>query len=132
VAGDPGDVVDVPILIDDPSGLQAFAFDLLFDRDVASYEYTTPSILTRGWPALDGSENAQGAVTIGGFATEPISSSSPDTLCYVTLTVLITGHLSLAVTDFQDDLAGTPDCIDSLTAIDASSWGRMKAFYGGE
>lgn len=131
--GDPGETVDVPILIDNPQGVSVFGLDLLYESSVLEYQATLPSGLTAAWVVFEGNEVSPGVVRVGGVNLEPISISTPDTLGYVSLRVLAAPPLSTYLfTNFEDDLAGAADCQGQFNAINPvapTTWGRVKALW---
>lgn len=126
------DTVIVPILIEEPNGLDVFGLDLLLSNPQIEYLYTIPSGITADWFALDGSNPSPGLVRIGGFHTTPISVSDPDTLCYVALRPG-GANVEITLTNFIDDLNGTPDCVRSvcLVPVETTNWGRIKRLWRG-
>lgn len=133
--GAPGEVVCVPILIDNPQGIDAFGLEMLYDSAFLQFESVVRSQLTAAWTALDGNETTPGTVNVGGFDPTPIATSAPDTLGYVCLTVATPSQTSsYTFTSFQDDLAGAADCsgaFNPVNPVSSESWGRLKERYGG-
>jgi hypothetical protein len=120
--------VDVPILINEPGGVDAFGFRCIFDTDRLAYVATLKSGITGEWFALDGVENSPGEVTIGGLNADAIPVGQPaDTLCYLRFNLLTSEPGTLLLRDFVDDLAGAPNCAGTVLEVEPISWGRLKA-----
>jgi hypothetical protein len=132
---DAGEEIAVPILIDDPLSIVAFGLEFVFEVDVLRYDSVARSALTSAWLVFNGSENTPGTVRIGGFSISPIPTSEPDTLGYIRMTVLLTPAVSTYLfTNFEDDLAGAPDCQGEFSATNPvlpGTWGRIKGVFGG-
>jgi hypothetical protein len=120
--------IDVPILINEPGGVDAFGFSCIFDADRLEYMTTVASGMTSEWFVLDGVQNSPGEVTVGGFNVDAIPVGQPaDTLCYLRFNLLTSEPGTLLLRDFVDDLAGTPNCAGTLLGVEPITWGRLKA-----
>jgi hypothetical protein len=133
--GMPGDTVAIPILVDNPFDIDAFGLSLTFEPDVLAFQSVETSLLTGGWAIVDGRLLEEGVVRVGGASGgDPIAISTPDTLCLVTMSVLAGPPSSpYTLSDFEDDLAGAPDCGGAFAAtspVEGSTWGGVKALYG--
>ncbi len=133
-----GEQIRVPILIDQPNGVGAFGFLLKYDVLKVSYVEVQKSVATQGFIVVSGNENFPGEITIGGFGTPPISTTDPDTLCFVLFDEIIdepNAELScifMTAMNFTDDIGTAPQCITNKcqVPIETGTWGRIKALWG--
>lgn len=132
-----GEQVRVPILIDQPNGVGAFGLLLKYDTVKVSYVSVQKSVATQGFVIVSGNENFPGEVTIGGFGTPPISTTDPDTLCFVIFDEIVdeadvnASCLWMSITNLTDDIGTAPDCITNrcITPTETGTWGRVKALF---
>ena len=107
VVGQPGDVVKVPVKVDNPQGISAFGLKLEYPAHLLEYVGTSPSSLTKDWVALDGNESVTGVITLGGFHVYAIGSSTEATVAEISFLVKedASGEGYLNVLNMTDDLA---------------------------
>ena len=131
------DEVRVAILISEPDGIDAWGMTLIYDNTKVTYSRVEASNME--WFILNGLENTPGEVTMGAFASPPLTPGAPDTLCYVVFTEIVDepdpglACFSLRATGFTDFLSGTEDCVtsDCRVPVETSTWGRIKAMWEG-
>jgi hypothetical protein len=108
VEGLPGDTVRVPVVINDPSGIDAFGLDITFPVDLLSFVEVTTTWLTQEWFALVGVERESGLITMGGINTEALTWSSSEAIAQIVFEVRIDAHGEgdLNILETVDDLFG--------------------------
>lgn len=78
-----GTDISVPVYLQSNQKIQSFSFDLGFPADLLRFVGVTPGNLTRDWLALDGKENLDGVITLGGYHSGPVTALRRDVLLYV-------------------------------------------------
>jgi len=103
----PGEEVTVSIKLSNPLGLRAFGLDLGYPIELLSFFKVSSTNLTKGWKVLDGQENSQGVITIGGFNPEAISSTKPEALVTLTFKVkdAVEGYGDIWLFNLTDDVS---------------------------
>ena len=76
----PGEIISVPVIINNPSGISSFGFDLLFDGDILEFIGVEKSDILQDFQELNGNPIAKGLVRVGGFTFKLIEDSSPSEL----------------------------------------------------
>ncbi len=131
--GSPGGTVCVPILIDNPQGIDAFGLDFTYNTGSLTFVQGLRSQLTASWTLFDAQENNPGTVRLGGFG-DAIQSATPDTLGYFCMSINDPADtVTYEFANFVDDLAGAPNCQglfrSSTDPVEAVTWGRVKRHY---
>ena len=102
----PGKIIAVPVIIDNPSNIKAFGFDILFESEILEFVGVVRTELLKDFNEVDGNEIAQGVLRVGGYSSEPIRSYSPGAL--IRLIFKVTGETEepcpFLITNTVDDL----------------------------
>jgi|GEM_PF-1086384 len=102
----PGKIIVVPVIIDNPSNIKAFGFDILFESEILEFVGVMRTELLKDFNEVDGNEIAQGVLRVGGYSSEPIRSYSPGAL--IRLIFKVTGETEepcpFLITNTVDDL----------------------------
>ena len=80
VFANPDEIVSVPVIIDNPFGISAFGFDLLFDSDFFEFVGVERTDILKDFLQVDGHEISKGVMRAGGYSHVAIQSDSPDEL----------------------------------------------------
>jgi C1A family cysteine protease len=106
VLAESGTDISVPVYLQSNQKVQSFSFDLGFPADLLRFVGVTPGNLTRDWLALDGKENLDGVITLGGYHSAPMAAPQRDVLLYVQFKLKQdTGAADLWIFNPADDLA---------------------------
>ena len=108
IKGVPGESVRVPIVVENPQGLDAFAMKVAYPSNLLKFKSVSATVVTAEWTALEGAVSTSGVVTIGGFHTEDLTLKGPISIAEAVFTVRegVSGRGEWNVTDLADDLAG--------------------------
>jgi hypothetical protein len=96
-SGRPGEAVDVPVVVSNPSGLRTFAFDLLYPFDMLEYIGAKRTSLTQGFDYVLGTEEGPGLVHVEAESQEGISSRELGSLVLLTFRVREGADFSLPI-----------------------------------
>lgn len=130
--GSSNQIVQVPILIDNPAAaaVDAFGFVLTYPSNLLTFQsMSTANTLTAGWFTVSGQETTPGTVTVGGF--NPSGTTGSGTLVHVVFqvkpNVLGSGPISLA--SFVDDFNGAATTAGNFVASVAPGAGGLLGEY---
>ncbi|UCE19884.1 MAG: T9SS type A sorting domain-containing protein [Gemmatimonadota bacterium] len=106
--GTPGSIIRIPVMVENPRGLDAFAFQLLYPAELLEFEKISTTSATEDWTILDAGIVRPGVLIIGGFHIEAISYGAFMTLVEVDFQVnqSAKGSGELIPCGFMDDLVG--------------------------
>jgi hypothetical protein len=106
--GVPGEVVSVPIVVENPQGLDAFALRVMYSADLLKFQHVSTSTETKDWIALDGVVIESGVIQVGGFHIESLCSNKPTVIAELIFSVneVTEGGSQFQLTGFADDLIG--------------------------
>jgi hypothetical protein len=107
VEGSAGNTVRMPVVINDPSGIDAFGLEITFPEDLLSFVEVAKTWLTQEWFALVGVERESGLITIGGLNTEGLTWNSSEAIANIVFEVrtVAQGEGNLNITEAVDDLS---------------------------
>jgi hypothetical protein len=101
-----GEEVVLPVIIDNPFGIDAFGFDLIFPSDILEFVGVERTELLKGFNQVEGNEIRKGVLRVGGYGSEPIKSRSSAVL--ITLIFKVVSEpkkpSNLAIINRDDDL----------------------------
>jgi len=99
----------VPITIDNPSGIDAFGFDLIFRSDLLEFTGIARTELTQNFYQVDAHPINEGIVRVGGYSEEPITSDASGELVILIFKAKTPpdGSLFFRVANTCDDLKWT-------------------------
>ena len=109
VSGSQGSVTEIPVPIDDPSGMAGFQFTILFDKDVLQPAGAFPGTVSGNW-LIQFNDSLPGCLSVTGLCTD-LAEQSAETASLVKLLFIVTGDIDdtsqLEFTDylFCDELA---------------------------
>ncbi|MFQ6094222.1 MAG: thrombospondin type 3 repeat-containing protein, partial [bacterium] len=109
VRGQPGQRIEVPILVEMPRDLKAFAMTVAYPAELLTFQGVSKASLTEDWTILDGREVSPGTIALGGFHAEPIQSESPAIIAKLLFRVkdgVERGVGEFAAGDLMEDLSG--------------------------
>ena len=66
VIGNSGERVMVPVMVNNPEGIQYFSLEMVYPQDLLEYEGLLPSPLTQRFDYVKGEEKVPGVLTIEG------------------------------------------------------------------
>jgi hypothetical protein len=128
-----GQVVVIPVQLDNPGNLpiDAFGMKFTFPASLASYvKVEQAGTLTDGWFVVNGSENAPGEVTVGGFHTVPVTSSGVFFEIHLRMLSNVIGEAGLSLSDLIDDLSTAATGGGLLQAtLSPGAGGLLGAYY---
>jgi hypothetical protein len=106
--GRPGECIVVPIVMEHPQGLDAFALDVTYPEDLLDFQCISPTDATQDWIVLEGVRTGAGAITVGGFHTEGIFADKSVTLVEMTFGVKqdAAGKGRFDIVNLTDGVAG--------------------------
>ena len=98
--------VYVPIIIDNPSNIDAFGFDLQFPIEVMEFLTFDVTGLLDEFNQVDAYYTEEGLLRVGGYSGTPLLSDSPEVLITLVFRVKdeATEPLSLVITNTYDDI----------------------------
>jgi len=80
VNGTISEIIAIPVIIDNPQGLDSFGFDLTFPSENLRFIGVEKTELVTDFHQIDGYEVQEGILRVGGYSSEPILSDSPGVL----------------------------------------------------
>jgi hypothetical protein len=83
VIGNSGERVMVPVMVNNPEGIQYFSLEMVYPQDLLEYEGLLPSPLTQRFDYVKGEEEVPGVVKIEGQGEESITERESGSLCVV-------------------------------------------------
>jgi hypothetical protein len=107
IAGVAGDIIRVPLMIDNPEGISAFGFDLSYPADLLTFKSISRTAITNDWVALDGNATESNQIKVGGFHTDAISTNKAAAIAEIIFVVKegATSEGLLDITNTTDDFA---------------------------
>jgi hypothetical protein len=104
--GEPGELVKIPILVNDPDGLRVFRLDMIYPQELLEYRGILASPLTSDFEYVRGEEDVPGVVRIEGNGEMGIRSTVAGSLCVAVFQVKdgMTGSAPLELCNLNDDL----------------------------
>lgn len=105
--GESGEIIRIPIRIDNPKGMAAFGMDLRYPANLLQFAGVERTGLTQDWLELNGQESETGIIRLGGFHTTAIAKDQSDVLAEVIFMVKdnVQGEGGFEVLEVTDDLA---------------------------
>ncbi len=101
-----GQDIQIPVIVDSPTDIQAFGFDLVFPAGLLTYVRTERTDLTAGYDQVDANLLSDGTLRIGGYKSQPGAGRSTGEL--VTLVFRVNGDASdlsaISVAATYDDI----------------------------
>jgi len=96
----------VPIIIDNPSNIDAFGFDLQFPTEVMEFMTFDVTGLLDEYNQVDAYYTEEGLLRVGGYSGTPLLSDSPEVLITLVFRVKdeAAGPFSLVITNTYDDI----------------------------
>jgi PKD repeat protein len=103
-----GDEVGVPVLIDNPCGIDAFGLDLIFPSETLEFRGVVKTQLVEGFYQVDGNLVNDGVVRLGGYGSEPIAETAADELVILLFKFRkqTDQPIDFRITNLCDDLKG--------------------------
>ena len=106
--GEPGELVKIPILANDPDGIRVLRMDMLYPQELLEYRGILASPLTADFEYVRGEESVPGVVRIEGESagTKGIRSTVAGSLCVAVFQVKdgMTGSGRMDLCNLNDDL----------------------------
>jgi len=101
------DKIKVALRVENPSGLQAFGFQLEYPAEQLEFMGFARTRVTREWMQLDAQLASSGVLTIGGYHTQPISEISAAGLFEILFAIksAAAGAPSFSMSHLADDLS---------------------------
>ena len=106
----PGEVISVPVIISNPSGISSFGFDLLFDGEILEFMGVEKTDILQDFQDIKGNTIAKGLVRVGGYSFKLIEDSSPEELVRLVFKVKAKNpqRAFFMLIHLYDDLAQAP------------------------
>ncbi|MEW5902066.1 MAG: hypothetical protein AB1715_11435, partial [Acidobacteriota bacterium] len=101
--GRPGEIVNIPVLVTNPSGLGSFGFDVLYPGDLLEFLGAEKTVLTQEFDDLFGNEEAPGLVHVEGAAQQAILDNELGALVLLVFRVREGDDLGLPVQVLNPD-----------------------------
>jgi hypothetical protein len=105
--GEPGELIRIPILANDPDGIKAFRMDMIYPQELLVFRGIQASPLTADFSYVQGEEDVPGLVRIEGVGDGmEIRSEAAGSLCVAVFQVRegMTGSAPLEICNLNDDL----------------------------
>ena len=117
VTGCAGDVIQIPISIDNPENpLEAFGLELIYDTSMLDFISCTEGDLIQHWPFFSYNELSSGRVRIGGFGLPEIPQGNQGVIAVASFLVTCSG---CSEGDFSAlELDNLTDSIENWTVVD--------------
>lgn len=78
-----GERLMVPVMVDNPDGMNHFSLEVFYPQDLLQYEGLFASPLTQGFDYVGGEEESPGIIKIEGHGEAGIAGDEPGSLCVV-------------------------------------------------
>ncbi len=118
-SGNPGEVVQVSITLDDAVDIEDFGFTLLYDTDKLELDSLIDGTATLDWLFVDGTEALEGAVIAGYCGDGTPVNGSDQQLCVLNLSIASgasPGLIALNATSLTGDIEGA-DGVDGYIMV---------------
>jgi len=105
-SGEPGEKVNIPVIVNNPSGIHNFGLEMFYPCDLLEYVGLLASPLTQNFDYLRGEEEVPGVVRVEGKAVRGIPSKVTGSLCVAVFNVKegVSGKALIELFNLTEDI----------------------------